>query len=237
MTLLDYLISLNYDKKNAEAFIRAGKVTINKEVVFIPSQKIDKKDKIEIKQVKKWVSRGAYKLLGAIKEFDLDFENKIILDIGSSTGGFTHVALEKGANKVYALDVGKNQLDYKLRSDRRVIVYEKTNLKTINPSMFNEDIDIVLADVSFISLKNVFKVINNLESNKIKIIALIKPQFEANSNQVEPGGFVPETLHEDIIKKVKGYAKEFNFKLNKIAKSQIKGNKSKNQEYISIFER
>ena len=237
MTLLEYLANLNYDLKKAEAIIRAGQVLINKEIVFIPSHKIKQTDQIIIKESKKWVSRGAFKLLGAIEEFDLEFKNKIVLDIGASTGGFTQVALANKATKVYALDVGTNQLDYKLRSNDKVIVYEKTNLKQINQSMFQENIDIVLADVSFISLKHVFKAVNELKNNKIKIITLIKPQFEANSNQVESGGFVPETLHKDIINKTKKYAEDFNFKFVNIKKSKIKGNKSKNQEYVAIFER
>jgi len=183
------------------------------------------------------VSRGAFKLLGALEEFDLDFNNKIVLDIGSSTGGFTHVALEHGAKKVYALDVGTNQLDYKLRSNDRVVSLEKTNLKTITPEMFSEKIDLIVTDVSFISLKHVFNVAKTLGDENFKIIALIKPQFEANSDQVQEGGFVPETLHEEIISKVKAYAEKNNFKMIDVKKSIIKGNKSKNQEYISLFER
>jgi len=147
------------------------------------------------------------------------------------------VALVNGAKKVYSLDVGTNQLDYKLRSDKRVVSIERTNLKTITPEMFDEKIDIVVTDVSFISLKHVFNVCSKLGDEKLQIIALIKPQFEANSDQVQSGGFVPEELHEEIIDKVKNYANGNLFNLIKINKSIIKGNKSKNQEYISLFER
>lgn len=232
ITLLKQLLKTN---KDAEGLIRSGNVMVNNEVVFIPSTKINETDNIKVKEQKEWVSRGAYKLISAIEMFKLDFKNKVILDIGSSTGGFTQVALAHGAKFVNALDVGTNQLEYSLRVNKQVQVFEKTNLKTILPSMFKDKIDVIVTDVSFISLKYVFNVCKDLEPEFI--MALIKPQFEANSDQIITGGIAPQEIHEDIINKVKGYAEANDFILLGYHESPIKGAKSKNTEYISLFKR
>lgn len=237
LTIKEYLIDKGYSSDDAERYIRGGKVMINSEVMIVPSFVISSEDKVEVKELKEWVSRGAYKLLKAIEEFKIDFKNKVTLDIGSSTGGFTEVSLENGSKKVYSVDVGTNQLDYKLRSHNKVKVMEKTNLKTLKRDMFNESIDIAVTDVSFISLKRVFDVLKEiLDKDKI-LMALIKPQFEANSDQIQKGGYVPEELHETIINNIKQYASEHGFECIKIDKSPIMGGKSKNIEYISLFRR
>ncbi len=237
MTLLDLLVEKGYSKVDAEKIIRAGYVKVNGEEIILPSTKVNKDAEISVKSKNEWVSRGAYKLLHAIDSFKINFENLIVLDIGSSTGGFTQVALEKGAQKVFSLDVGTNQLDFKLRRDSRVVSLEKTNLKTITPQMFSSLIDIIVTDVSFISLKEVFKVSKEILKKGQEIIALIKPQYEANSNLVLTGGIVEKKHHKDIIEKVSEFAKEFGFKLTQYTESPIKGKKSKNIEYISIFEK
>ena len=237
VTLLDKVIELGHTSDKAKRIIMSGIVKVNDTIVFIPSEPIKSGDSVVIKKTKEWVSRGAYKLLAAIDEFGFDFQDKIVLDIGSSTGGFTEVSLKNGAKHVFALDVGTNQLAYKIRADEKVTPLEKTNLKTITPDMFDQQIDIVVTDVSFISLRHVFNVVSNLGNKSLKIMALIKPQFEANSNQVEPGGIVPKDLHEGIIKKVKQYAEDNGFELIKINESPIKGKKTGNIEYITMFER
>ena len=231
--LIDKVISLGFDKDKAKRIIQSGQIMVNNEVLFMANQKIKENDKVLIKESKKYVSRGAFKLLSAIEQFNLDLNNKVVLDIGSSTGGFTQASLENNASHVFALDVGTNQLDYKLRSDKRVTTLEKTNLKTITPEMFEKDIDIVVTDVSFISLKYVFRVVKDLDVDFI--IALIKPQYEANSNQIIKGGIAPKEIHEEIIEKVKGYAFEEGFILKNIKESPIVGSKSKNIEYLSLF--
>ncbi|MCK5945761.1 MAG: TlyA family RNA methyltransferase [Mycoplasmataceae bacterium] len=231
--LIDKVVSLGHTEDMSLRIIKSGQVMVNNEVLFMPNQKINDSDSIIIKESKKYVSRGAFKLLNAIEEFDMDLNNKVVLDIGSSTGGFTQVSLESGAKHVFALDVGTNQLEYKLRNDKRVTTLEKTNLKTITKEMFNESIDVVVTDVSFISLKHVFKVVNGLDTKVI--MALIKPQYEANSNQILKGGIAPKEIHEEIIEKVKSYASEYGFVLSSIKESPITGAKSKNIEYISIF--
>ncbi|ACF07106.1 predicted 23S rRNA methylase [Metamycoplasma arthritidis] len=224
--------------KIAEAYIREGRVIINGEKVFLPTLKFDEHtSKIELIRKNEYVSRAANKLLAAINNFDSTVSNKVCLDIGSSTGGFVQVLLEHGAKKVYAVDSGTNQLNYQLRINPQVVVYEKTNLKHLTLEMFNEPLEFVSCDVSFISLKHVFKVCEQLLSSKTQIMALIKPQFEASSKYVLEGGFVEEKHHEYIINKVINYAKEHNFTLIKIQKSPILGEKAKNIEYLSLFEK
>ena len=235
-TLIEYLTNEGYNKDDAEKLIRAGQVMVNRMVVFTPSVRLKGSETIDINLKSKWVSRGALKLLKAIDVFSLDFSDKVVLDIGSSTGGFSQVALEHGAKHVYSLDIGTNQLDYKIRSNPKVTTMEKTNLKSINKDMFKKEIDIVVTDVSFISLKEVFKVLKHLDTIEI-IMALIKPQYEANSNQVQKGGFIPKELHKDIINKVKTYAKDNGFKIIKVEESGILGKESKNIEYISKIKR
>ncbi|TPE57074.1 TlyA family RNA methyltransferase [[Mycoplasma] falconis] len=229
----------NIDIKLAQALIREGKVIVNGDKVILPSLKFNL-ETIKIDFVgldKQYVSRGAYKLLEAIQLFNIDLKNKVCLDIGSSTGGFVQVMLEAEANKVYAVDSGTNQLDYSLRINEKVKVYEQTNLKNLQLDMFDEKIDFVSCDVSFISLKHVFEVCSKILENHVKIMALIKPQFEASSKYVEEGGYVDPVHHEYIINKVVNFANVFGFKMKSIALSPIKGEKSKNIEYISLFEK
>ena len=237
MSLLEFVIAKGYSREEAERFIRSGKVLVNQEEVIVPSIKVKQSDSILIKEKKEWVSRGAYKLLSAIEKFDIDFKDKVVIDIGSSTGGFTQVSLAHGAKKVYSVDVGTNQLDFSLRTNEKVKVMEKTNLKTLTIDMFKEEIDIVVTDVSFISLKRVFDVLEAILKKDKVLIALIKPQFEADSSDVETGGFVSKSKHDIIISNIEKYAVEKHFKIMGLHESPIKGGKSKNIEYISIFKK
>ncbi|UVD81945.1 TlyA family RNA methyltransferase [Mycoplasma iguanae] len=227
---------MGYSIIEAEKIIRAGKVMVNNETIFMPNEKVLPDANIIIKEQKEWVSRGAYKLLKAIDAFKLDFNNKVILDIGASKGGFTQVALRYGAKKIYALDVGTNQLDYNLRINPRVVVQEKTNLKSISNELFEDKIEIVVCDVSFIGLNEVFKVIKEILEAKSQVIVLIKPQFEASKKYVSPGGFVELEHHNFLINKVKKQASEY-FDFIDLIESPIKGNISKNIEYLALFER
>lgn len=238
-TLLELVVNkVGLPLKIAESYIREGKIIANGEKVFLPSLKFEETTaKIEVLKQNEYVSRAAYKLLSAIDEFNIDVVNKVCLDIGSSTGGFVQVLLEAGAKKVYAIDSGTNQLDYSLRVNPKVDVHEKTNLKILVPQMFAEPIQFVSCDVSFIGLKHVFKVCQDLLSPKTQIMALIKPQFEASSKYVSAGGFVEEKYHEFIINRVVEYAVNHHFKLINIKKSPVLGEKAKNIEYISVFEK
>ncbi|AWX69684.1 TlyA family RNA methyltransferase [[Mycoplasma] anseris] len=238
-TLLELIMEKeNLDEFLAESWIREGYVIANGEKTFLPSLKFEENTfKYEIlkKNKNKYVSRAALKLIEAIKKFKIDIKNKVCLDIGSSTGGFVQVLLENQAKKVYAVDCGTNQLDYSLRTNPKIKIYEKTNLKNLTRSMFEEEIDFVSCDVSFISSKHVFKVCKEILNENTTLMLLIKPQFEASSKYVETGGFVKEEHHHYIINKVINFAKSFEFKNEFIAKSPITGEKSKNIEYISLF--
>ncbi|MBR3571144.1 MAG: TlyA family RNA methyltransferase, partial [Mycoplasmataceae bacterium] len=213
MTLIEKLFSLGYSNKESLGLIMSGNVLVNEEIVIKGSTKIKENDVIRIKNKKKWVSRGSYKLLEAIEKFNLDLTNKICLDVGASTGGFTQVLLSKGAKKIYSLDSGTNQLDFTLRQNEKVVSLEKTNLKSINDDMFEEKIDFICCDVSFISVKKLFDVLSktNVLANNNYVLILIKPQFEASSNIVEKGGFVNKIHHKDIIDSIISYAIKLNF--------------------------
>ena len=239
MTLIEKLFSLGYSNKESLGLIMSGNVLVNEEIVIKGSTKIKENDVIRIKNKKKWVSRGSYKLLEAIEKFNLDLTNKICLDVGASTGGFTQVLLTNGVKKVYALDSGTNQLDFTLRQNEKVISLEKTNLKSINDDMFEEKIDFICCDVSFISVKKLFDVLSktNVLANDNYVLILIKPQFEASSNIVEKGGFVNKIHHKDIIDSIISYAIKLNFIFLSIIESPIKGNVSKNIEYLALFRR
>ena len=239
MTLIEKLFSLGYSNKESLGLIMSGNVLVNEEIVIKGSTKIKENDVIRIKNKKKWVSRGSYKLLEAIEKFNLDLTNKICLDVGASTGGFTQVLLSKGAKKIYSLDSGTNQLDFTLRQNEKVISLEKTNLKSINDDMFEEKIDFICCDVSFISVKKLFDVLSktNVLANDNYVLILIKPQFEASSNIVEKGGFVNKIHHKDIIDSIISYAIKLNFIFLSIIESPIKGNVSKNIEYLALFRR
>lgn len=227
----------SFEKSKSKLLIRNKQVMFKNNIISDPDFLIDTDEEVKLYTKKEYVSRGAYKLIDAIESFSLqnEIENKIALDIGSSSGGFTEVLLEFGAKKVYALDSGTNQLDYSLRINKKVISMEKTNLKIIKKNFFNEEIEFVTCDVSFISSKEVFKVLNFLKP-MTKFILLIKPQFEANSDEISPGGIADKNLHQAIIEKVKHFS-ENNFIFKGVKECKIKGKKSHNIEYISLFER
>ncbi|MCU4117308.1 TlyA family RNA methyltransferase [Mycoplasma zalophi] len=234
---LDIIVSEKFEFTilEAEMQIRSGNILVNSDKIFLPSLKFSEDSKIEIINQKEYVSRGSYKLLKAIKEFKINLKDFVCLDIGASTGGFVDVLLKHNAKKVYAVDVGKAQLHNSLINNEKVVNYEKTNVKDLNLSYFNEELDLITCDVSFISLKYVFSVAKNLLNPQKQIVVLIKPQFEASSKYVEAGGYVDEQYHPYLIEKVKGFALENQFQFNNIAKSPIAGNKSKNIEYLALF--
>ena len=203
MRLDEYVHHNGYTESRSKAqdIILAGCVFVNGIKVTSKAQKIKDTDKIEVIQNRKYVSRAGEKLEKALLEFNLSVENKICLDIGASTGGFTDCLLSHGAKKVYALDVGHNQLVYKLRNDKRVISIEDFNAKDIKREMFEGEIpSIVVSDVSFISISKIapiiFKELNDLEY----WVSLIKPQFEAEKGEVSKGGIIKDDiLREKIV--------------------------------------
>lgn len=213
--------------------IMAGKVLNNNEPVYKASDKIDPlKAHIRFKNVKQFVSRGGLKLKHAIDVLGLDVKNKVMLDIGSSTGGFTDCALQHGARFVYAVDVGTNQLDYKLRVDDRVCVMEQTNFKETVIENFDPLPEVISIDVSFTSIVPILRHIESLFSQPLNIAALIKPQFESYLEEREENGIItnPDT-HFQVIQRVLAEAETLGFNVQAIEKSPITGTKG-NTEYL-----
>lgn len=224
-------------RNKAQELIKNSLVFVNDVLINKASFKVSQKDKITILDQNKYVSRAAIKLEYAKKIFNINFKNKTILDIGASTGGFTDFSIKNGAKLVYALDVGTNQLHYSLRNNKKVINLEKTHLKEIEKINFKENIDIILCDVSFISLKYVFQNIKSIVNINTIMIFLIKPQFELSKEILDKTkGLINNEKHHNLaINNVKNYAKQNNISLLNIVESPIKGAKMKNKEFLGYF--
>ena len=220
-------------REKAKAIIMSGNV-------FVEGQREDKAGttfpdnvQIEVKGNKlPYVSRGGLKLEKAIANFDVNLQDKVCSDVGSSTGGFTDCMLQNGARKVFAIDVGTNQLAWKLRQDERVVCMEKTNIRYVTPEDLGEKIDFSSIDVSFISLTKVLLPIRNYLKEDGQIVALIKPQFEAGREKVGKKGVVREkSTHYEVIELVLSYAVSIGFKVLALDFSPIKGPEG-NIEYL-----
>ncbi len=181
----------------------------------------------------KWVSRAGFKLEKAIGHFNINVENKIAIDVGASTGGFTQVLLSEGAEKVYAVDVGYGQLDWKIRENEKVIVLDKTNARHLTNKEIPELVDIVVCDASFISLKKVLPAALTLTKSTAHVVALIKPQFEVEKHEVGKGGIITDpALHERVCNEIREwFANDIGWKVLGITESPIKGTKG-NKEFL-----
>lgn len=230
--------NLAKNKNEAAAYIMAGKVFTKKELkVLTAGEHFPENTEFYIKgQEKKYVSRGGLKLEKALSFFDLSLKDQVVLDIGASTGGFTDVALQKGAKLVYALDVGTNQLVWKLRSHEQVVVMEQMNFRYSKPSDFKQGLPTFASiDVSFISLSLIFPPLKEILKEEGEVVALIKPQFEAEREEVETGGIVSDSLvYQKVLKRVIKKAQEENFVLQNLTLSPIKGSKG-NIEFLGYF--
>ena len=210
-------------REKAKREIISGWVKVNGETLRNPSSKITGTEEILIERPGGlFVSRGGEKLIHAIKEFNMDLTGQIAVDIGASTGGFTDCMLKMGAIKVYAIDVGYNQMDYTLRINPQVVVIEKTNAKDIKKNLFTEKIDFFTADLSFISILKVLPHIYDIFDNIMGII-LIKPQFEAETFQQTKGVVKNMEYHKEILEKVADGILKIGFFIDKITYSPIKG--------------
>jgi 23S rRNA (cytidine1920-2'-O)/16S rRNA (cytidine1409-2'-O)-methyltransferase len=208
--------------------------------VFVDGQREDKAGStfpadvtIEVKgNPLKYVSRGGLKLEKAIAQYGIMLEGKICMDVGSSTGGFTDCMLQNGAVKVYSVDVGTNQLAWKLRQDERVVSMERTNIRYLTPDQINDEIAFASIDVSFISLTKVLVPVRELLTAEGEIVCLIKPQFEAGREKVGKKGVVRDKkVHEEVIELVSGYASDIGFDCLNLNFSPIKGPEG-NIEYL-----
>ena len=233
---LDVLLvkrNLVESREKAKAIIMSGNVFVEGEREDKAGTTFSDEVQIEIKgHTLPYVSRGGLKLEKAVANFDVDLEGKVCTDVGSSTGGFTDCMLQNGAKKVFAIDVGRGQLAWKLRQDDRVSCMEKTNIRYVTPEDLGERIDFSSIDVSFISLTKVLLPIRNYLKEDGQIVALIKPQFEAGREKVGKKGVVREkSTHHEVIETVVSYAVSIGFKVLNIDFSPIKGPEG-NIEYL-----
>lgn len=220
-------------RDNAKRTIMAGLVTVDGIVETKSGQKFDVDSEFKVKdKLLKYVSRGGLKLEKAIQSFNIKLNGCYAVDMGASTGGFTDCMLMNGALKVYALDVGYGQLDYKLRVDPRVINMEKTNIRYLDTTLIEEPIDFISIDVSFISLRHMFPVASKILKDTGAVLCLIKPQFEAGREQVGKKGIVRDSkVHVEVIENVIGYASDNGLYPHGLDYSPVKGTKG-NIEYL-----
>ncbi len=221
--------------KMAQALVIAGDVLVNEQKVANSSVKFKETDKIRVKSKSPYVSRAAYKLKTALDNFKLDVTNYNCVDIGSSTGGFTDLLLQNGASFVYAIDVGTNQLAYKLRTNKKVKSLEKTNARYFD-FMKLENIDLYTGDLSFISLKLILKQFIPAMKPKSKALMLIKPQFEVSKDIADKyNGIIKDKLiHNDVISDIKSFLNDYSIKIIDVIPSVLAGTHG-NQEYIIYF--
>ena len=198
-----------------------------------PGEQVDPASGIRIKELpKKYASRGGLKLEAALHQLQVQVEDRICMDLGASTGGFTDCLLQHGARKVYAFDVGRGQLHWKLQQDPRVIFRDTLNVRYLNTSMVEDPVDLVTVDVSFISLR---LVLPPLKPFSAEVLALVKPQFEALPQEVEPGGLITSPgKRKEIVERVKTFALSKGFSLRGEVASPITGQKG-NQEYFLLL--
>ena len=233
---LDVLLvkrNLAASREKAKAVIMSGSVYVEGQKEDKPGTAFPEEVQIEVRgHTLPYVSRGGLKLEKALRNFALSVEGKVCTDVGSSTGGFTDCMLKNGARKVFAIDVGRGQLDWKLRQDERVVCMEKTNIRYVTPEDIGEPVDFSSVDVSFISLTKVLVPIRDYLTEEGEIAALIKPQFEAGRNKVGKKGVVREkSTHLEVIQKVAEYAVSVGFDVLELAFSPIRGPEG-NIEYL-----
>lgn len=230
-----YLVEKGYYPTRSQAtnFIKAGKVRVNSRVITKGGYEVNENDFVEVEvEENRYVSRGGYKLEAALKEFRISLENKTVLDIGASTGGFTDCCLQNGAGKVYAYDVGHDQLALKLRNDPAVVAKEGVNARYITKNDFEDSIDFICMDVSFISCTKIFGAISDILTEGKDAVILFKPQFEVGNAHLNKNGIVnDQNAVTDKLNETETIARQFALKVTGKMLSPIKGQDG-NQEYL-----
>jgi len=220
-------------REKAQALILGGEVLVDGQVARRASQLVPEGATIEVRQPLPYVSRGGLKLAHALDRLSLDVNGLTVVDVGASTGGFTDCLLQRGARRVYAVDVGYGQLDYRLRQDPRVVVLERTNIRDLEG--LPETVDAAVIDVSFISLTLVLPVVMRLVSPEGWILALVKPQFEAGREQVGKGGVVRDpAVHRQVLAKIAAWAQEHGLAVAGVVASPIRG-PAGNREFFELL--
>lgn len=220
-------------REKAKRLIMAGLVFSENERLDKPGMKVDESIPLHLKETLCYVGRGGYKLERALKSFETSIAGKTVVDIGSSTGGFTDCALQNDAAQVYAIDVGYNQLAWKLRSDERVHVHERTNFRYVTKELFEHGLpNYATIDVSFISLRLILPVLKKLLQENSEVIALVKPQFEAEQNQVGKKGIVRDPrIHKEVLENIIQFSQDEGFQFLNVTYSPITGSEG-NIEYL-----
>jgi 23S rRNA (cytidine1920-2'-O)/16S rRNA (cytidine1409-2'-O)-methyltransferase len=233
-TRLDRLLvdrGLAESREKAQALIMAGEVRVNGQKASKPGQTVDEAALLEVLSRPPYVSRGGFKLAGALRHWAIDVNGLVCLDVGASTGGFTDVLLQSGAARVHAVDVGVGQLDWKLRTDPRVVVHEGVNARELTPEQIGEPCDLLTCDVSFISVTLVLPAAVKALRDQARMVILVKPQFEVGKGQVGRGGIVREPeLHRAACERVESAVRDLNFHTD-IIESPIAGAEG-NKEFL-----
>lgn len=220
-------------RSKAKALILAGDVRVGDRVINRPAEPLDPATALEVIAPPRYVSRGGFKLEHALDTFRIDPRDRLAADLGASTGGFTDCLLQRGATRVYAVDVGYGQLRYRLRQDPRVVVMERTNVRYLDA--LPEPVDIVTIDVSFISLEHILPVAGRLVTDDGDVIALIKPQFEAGKDNVDRRGVVrDERVRREVVLNVTELAKGAGFHLAGLTRSPVVG-PAGNEEFLGWY--
>jgi 23S rRNA (cytidine1920-2'-O)/16S rRNA (cytidine1409-2'-O)-methyltransferase len=224
----------------AQSLVMAGIVLVDEKRVEKPSEAFPRDKQIRIKANflrNKYVSRGGLKLEKALEDFHIRLSEYVCLDVGASTGGFTDCLLQNGAKKIVTIDVGTNQLDWKLRNNKKVEVHENVNARYLKPENFEEKFDLIVMDVSFISVTKIFPALIPLMKETGEIISLIKPQFEVKKGEVGDGGIVrDEEIHKRIVFEINSFADLCGLKVSGVIESPILGAEG-NKEFLALYER
>lgn len=218
-------------RSQAESFIKLGQVTVNGKVVAKPGYFVDENADVKLSTKEQYVSRAGLKLASIAEQFSLDFRDKVVLDVGSSTGGFTDYALQHGAKKVIAVDVGTDQLHPSLHGDERIELHEQTDIR--NMTELSDEVDIVVIDVSFISLRDILPQVSKLVGAKTQVIAMVKPQFEAGSSSKHKGVIKNDRMRRDILQDFEAWVKQ-SFVLEQKADSQVAGAKGNVERFYLL---
>jgi len=228
-------------RTKAQAMVMAGVVVVNEQRINKPSEMVAPDAEIRVKgsddPSSRYVGRGGLKLEAALREFEINVEGLTCLDVGASTGGFTDCLLQHGARKVIAIDVGHNQIDWRLRTDARVEVREGVNARYLKPDEFPTRFELVVMDVSFISATKILPAIESLLTDTGRLITLIKPQFEVGRGEVGKGGIVRDTQkHARVIGEVNGAARNLGLQVRSVIESPIHGADG-NVEFLALYEK
>ena len=217
-------------RSQAESYIKLGKVKVNGKILNKPSILVSDDDALEVRGEEQYVSRAALKLESVARKLKLDFTNKTVLDVGSSTGGFTDYALKHGAIKVIAVDVGTGQLHLSLRSDSRVELHEKTDIRDFSTA---QQLDIIMIDVSFISLRLILPAVVRLSGKNTQVAAMLKPQFEASPREVNKGVIKNDAIRRKVLRDFEQWTRQHFMIIDK-ADSEVAGAKGNRERFYLL---